>query len=138
MLRRLALRVVDARGTALVEGVMGIVLLLAAMLAALQVMLVSHAALAGRSAALRVARTYGLTCSQVAADQEWLVQQEHTLPVISWDGPPTYGVSGGLAYVTVRLRVPPVFPGAGVFGGGGLTGPLYLAMRGAYPIGGRC
>jgi len=129
----------DEQGLALVEGTVGVVLLLFGMLVAMQILLVAHASLTARSTALRVARVYALTCSRSAADAEFETQKNHSLPVVQWHGKPMYSASGGMASATVQVSVPAVLPGAGLFGSGGLTGPVFLpSIRGTYPSGGWC
>lgn len=140
MVRRRLCRVAsEERGVAMVEGTLGVVLLLFGMLAAMQILLVAYASLTARSTALRVARVYALTCSRSEADAEFETQKSHSLPVVQWHGKPVYSTSGGMASATVQVSVPAVLPGAGFFGSGGLTGPVFLpSIRGTYPSGGWC
>lgn len=132
MLRK---RLHDETGTLMVEGTIGVVMLLMAALAAVQILLFVHAALAAKSAAVQAARSYALTGQVNAAQRIYEAQQSSSLGAISWRSLELQR-SGGRARATVQVTIPPVFPGAGVLGGGGLTGPLHLQESGEYPLGG--
>lgn len=131
MLRK---RLRDETGTLMVEGTIGVVMLLLAALAAVQILLFVHAALAAKSAAVQAARSYAVTGQVSAAERIYEAQQSASLGAIGWQ-PLELQRSGGRARATVGVSIPPVFPGAGVLGGGGLTGRLHLQEYGEYPIG---
>lgn len=132
-LRARVCREVD--GVVLIEGTIGVVMLLLATLAAIQLLLVTHASLAAHVAAAHAARTYALTGNTNLAERAFEAQAGLTLRILTWE-PPEFSRSGGHARAVARVHVPPIFPGAGLLGGNGLSGPVLVTEFGEYPVGG--
>lgn len=139
MLRRLVQRLRRVRneqdGVVMVEGMIGVLAIILAALAAVQVMLVVHGALAARQAATAIAHVYALTRDPDEARKQYHFERGNSFGIIQWKGA-TFGAKDGMATATVTVYIPPVFPGAGIFGGGGLTSGFYRTESGAYPLSG--
>lgn len=123
-------------GVAMVEATIGTILLLFAALAAVQLVLVFHGTLAAHGAAIRSARTLAVTGSRQLAQSTYEDQRSAALGMIRWEQFDCSQTST-MAQCEVVIKVPVIVPGGGLFGGGGLTGPLLVRETGAYPIGSR-
>lgn len=123
-------------GVAMIEATIGITLLLFVLLLAMQLVLVFHGALAGHTAAMRSARTLAVTGDFQAAQATFARQTDTALRSLHWPGM-SCDTAGGRAACTVAVEVPAILPGAGLFTGGGLAGPVTIAETGYYPIGDR-
>jgi Flp pilus assembly protein TadG len=133
--RSMRRRLNDESGVVMIEAVLGIVMLLLAALAAIQVMLYTHAAVVARSAATAAARSYALSGSKTTAEHDYEVQQGNAFKMVKWNGL-VLERAGDRASATVKVTVPALFPGAAVLGGGKLTDPFHLEEIGEYPLGG--
>lgn len=136
MLRRLVRRVWRQEdGAVAIEAMLGIIAILLAAATAVQIILVAHGALVARTAATSVAHVYAITRDPEKARQMYEFEKGNAFPVIRWEEV-RFGASGGMATATVRVYIPPVFPGAGLFGGEGLMGGFFWEESGAYPLSG--
>lgn len=117
----------------MVEATMGVVLLMLAAVAAIQLVLVFHAALAAHSAAARSARAFALTWDYSAARRVYQLQQSTALRAISWGELECDRRPDG-ALCVVRVDVPSLLPGGGLFmGDGGNMMLVSLTENGFYP-----
>jgi hypothetical protein len=124
----------EERGVAMIEATIGTVLLLLAALIVIQLVLVFHGSLALHGAVARSARTMALTGDQSAAAATFAAQQGTALKSIKWRFRGCRVVQN-VAHCDASVDIPVVFPGAGLFGGGGLTGPIPQDETGSYPQG---
>lgn len=124
----------DEKGVVMVEGTIGIVLLLLAAMAAVQVLLVVHGALAARQAATAIARTYAITRSRSDAEAVYEFEKGNSFRIIRWEGA-RFGAANGMATAEVTVYIPPIFPGAGIFGDG-LTSGFTRTETGVFPLAG--
>lgn len=136
MLRQLVMRAWrDERGAVMAESMIGIIFILIASMTAIQIILVAHGALVARTAATSVAHVYATTRDPDKARQMYEFEKGNSFGVIRWEEL-TFGAREGMATATVRVYIPPVFPGAGLFGGEGLKGGFFVEESGAYPLSG--
>lgn len=136
MLRRLRNRFLQENtGAVMVEAMIGIIFILVASMAAIQLILIAHGAMVARTAATSVAHIYAITRDPEKARQMYEFEKGNAFGVIRWEEV-TFGAREGMATATVRVYIPPVFPGAGLFGGEGLTGGFFWEESGAYPLSG--
>jgi hypothetical protein len=127
-------RVADERGVAMIEATIGTVLLVLAALIVIQLVLVFHGSLALHGAVARAARTMAITGSEPLAEETFIEQKSTALGAIKWRFK-RCGWKDDKAQCEAGVDIPVVFPGAGMFGGGGLTGPIHRDMTGSYPKG---
>lgn len=126
--------VADERGVAMIEATIGTVLLVLAALIVIQLVLVFHGSLALHGAVARAARTMAITGSDRLAEETFIEQKSTALGAIQWHFERCF-MDGDMARCKASVDIPIVFPGAGMFGGGGLTGPYNRPMEGSYPKG---
>lgn len=117
----------------MVEATLGVVLLMLAAVAAIQLVLVFHAALAAHSAAARSARAFALTWDYAAASRVYELQKSTALQAIIWEELRCDRRGDG-GECTVRVQVPSLLPGGGLFIGEGRN-PMLVLLRetGYYP-----
>lgn len=125
----------EERGVAMVEAFVGTAFLLFAALITLQIVLTFHARLAAHEAAIRVARTYALTRDMNKAQATYDLQTSTSIRTLRWDAL-ACNASPAEATCTVRVHVPILVPGGGIFGDGGALSPLTVQISGRYPSGG--
>ncbi|MDF2628849.1 MAG: hypothetical protein K0R39_2680 [Symbiobacteriaceae bacterium] len=121
-------------GVAMVEATIGTVLLLFAALGTLQLVLVFHGALAGHTAVIRAARTMAITQDQGRAQQTFQAQMSTALRGISGGGL-TCNPNPPLVSCTATIFIPSIMPGAGLFTGDSIIGPISITHTGSYPYG---
>lgn len=119
------------RGAAMVEAMLGTVILLFFSLLVVQVVLVFHATLAAHAAATRSARAQALGSSPSMRDQVYNAQKGNAIKAISWQGLQC-NESSTLVRCQVTVRVPSILPGGGFLFGGGFTG-VNITESGQYP-----
>lgn len=123
-------------GVAMIEATLGTVILIFAALAAVQIVLVFHGALAAKSAATRAARTYAITGDLRQAEATAQLQYSTALAALKW-APVVCQHPDSFARCTVAVTIPTVIPGGGLFAGGGVFTAPQISEDGAYPVGGR-
>jgi Flp pilus assembly protein TadG len=120
----------------MIEATLGTVILIFAALAAVQIVLVFHGALAAKSAATRAARTYAITNDLNEADRTAQRQYSTALAALKWE-PAECDRSSGMAHCKITVTIPEVVPGGGLFAGGSVLSQPTRSEEGWYPIGAR-
>lgn len=118
----------------MVEATIGTVLLLLAALGAIQLVLVFHGALASYGAVIRASRTYAITREDSRAADTFRVQMSTAIKALQWTNPQC-GMVSGASQCSVTVTIPTVLPGAGLFTGNSVLGPITITQTGIYPYG---